>query len=147
MQERAQEPRNKIDPLVREKRLEFIRPFWEAMSKDERRALLSLPLEELRKRAELLDQGVLAAAWTLSRASSVCVDLGAILCETALGKLLESVVEDRPRPGCGSADIQGLDVLKLINDALARLEDSKPTWKSWRCLFLEQQGKAQETSE
>jgi hypothetical protein len=41
----------------REQRLEFARPFWEALSKAERHALLKLPLDALAARAAASDVG------------------------------------------------------------------------------------------
>jgi hypothetical protein len=41
----------------REQRLEFARPFWEALSKSERHALLKLPLDALAARAAATDVG------------------------------------------------------------------------------------------
>ena len=46
----------------RDARLEFSRPFWEALSKAERHALLQLPLDALAARAAASDFGAHTAA-------------------------------------------------------------------------------------
>jgi hypothetical protein len=139
----------------REQRLEFARPFWEALSKAERHALLKLPLDALAARAAATDVGARPSVRAARRAARVRTRRGArgALHGTACAHACRpqghsannlpadadgvSCVRCRACAACRRApDVAGQSLGDILTDGVARLR-KHGTWKRWRCFLTE----------